>query len=255
MDVSPAALLEERLPEIRGASRLVLLLDYDGTLVSHAATPDLARPDDALLELLRRLATRPRTDVHIVSGRTGPFLQTWLAGLPLYLHAEHGALSRGPHHDRWTRRPVPSAAWQERARPVLAAYAARTPGALVEPKETGLAWHWRAADAFEGEQQADALAEELERALSGLPLEIMRGDKVLEIRPQSVHKGLISGPHAVRTPGKTVIAAGNDRTDEDLFEALAESAITIVVGNRPSAARYRVTDVDALRGFLGQIAA
>jgi trehalose 6-phosphate synthase/phosphatase len=247
------ASLSQTLPAVRAASRLLLLLDYDGTLVPHADAPELARPDPPLLALLRALSTRAHTAVHIVSGRTAPFLETWLAGLPLYLHAEHGALSKGPQDEAWVRRKVPGPAWRELVQPVLARFADRTPGALIELKETGLAWHWRRADAERGDREARALAQHLTAVIGTLPLEVLWGDKVLEVRPREVHKGLISGPHAVRTPGKTVIAAGNDRTDEDLFEALAEAALTIVVGTRPSSAQYRVADVWELRDFLSGI--
>ena len=245
--------LRERLPEIRAAKPLLLLLDYDGTLVPHADAPELARPDQPLLALLRALSARAHTAVHIVSGRTAPFLETWLTGLPLFLHAEHGALSKAPHDERWTRRKLPAPTWREAVQPVLARFADRTPGAMIEYKETGLAWHWRRSDAEHGNREAQALARRLTDVIGSLPLEVLWGDKVLEVRPQGVHKGLISGPHAVRTPGKTVIAAGNDRTDEDLFEALTATALTIVVGERPSSARYRVADVWALRDYLSDL--
>ena len=49
---------------------------------------------------------------------------------------------------------------------------------------------------------------------------------MLEIRPHGVHKGIVSGPLSAQAPGKILVAAGNDRTDEDLFMALHETAIT-----------------------------
>ena len=42
-------------------SRLLLILDYDGTLMPFAPTPDAAQPDDELLELLESLAKRAST--------------------------------------------------------------------------------------------------------------------------------------------------------------------------------------------------
>ncbi|MBI2093525.1 MAG: ATP-dependent DNA helicase RecG [Candidatus Omnitrophica bacterium] len=50
---------------------LLLLLDYDGTLVPFAPDPALARPDEALLALLDRLEARPDCRTVIVSGRSG----------------------------------------------------------------------------------------------------------------------------------------------------------------------------------------
>ena len=79
---------------IGAAAVLVLLLDYDGTLVPFAPIPALAEPDDQLVALLRDLADRPNTEVHVVSGRTQEALERWLGALPIGLHAEHGLLSR-----------------------------------------------------------------------------------------------------------------------------------------------------------------
>jgi trehalose 6-phosphate synthase/phosphatase len=249
--VLPAGLLQE-LPVLRAARELVLLLDYDGTLVPHTAKPERALPDPALLELLRRLANRPATEVHIVSGRTAEFLDRALDGLPIYLHAEHGAQSREPGNRRWLHRAAASPEWHQAVLPLLVDFARRTPGALVEFKQTALAWHWRGADPLVGAQRAEELSRTLAGALARAPAELVWGDKVLELRPLGVHKGLISGPHSAS--GKHLLAAGNDRTDEDLFEALSDTALTIVVGERPSAARFRVTDVWGLRAFLGRLA-
>ena len=41
------------LERVRSAPRVALLLDYDGTLVPFAPTPELAAPDPALLDLVR----------------------------------------------------------------------------------------------------------------------------------------------------------------------------------------------------------
>jgi len=249
----PDPVLRAELSGLLDARELVLLLDYDGTLVPHAESPELALPDPPLLDLLRRLAERDRTAVHIVSGRTSEFLDRTMAGIPLFLHAEHGALSRKPGVGRWNRRAVPSPIWQQAALPVLAEFARRTPGALVEFKETALAWHWRGANELVGAQRAEELHRDLMRIMDGLPVELLWGDHVLELRPKGVHKGLISGALAAPSHGKKLLAAGNDRTDEDLFEALSGTATTIVVGARPSAARYRVPDVWSLRKFLSGI--
>jgi trehalose 6-phosphate synthase/phosphatase len=61
--------LARTVATLRAAAALLVLLDYDGTLVPFAAVPELAAPDGALLALLARLAARPRTTVHVMSGR------------------------------------------------------------------------------------------------------------------------------------------------------------------------------------------
>ncbi|MDF3052308.1 MAG: trehalose 6-phosphatase / trehalose 6-phosphate synthase, partial [Geminicoccaceae bacterium] len=65
----PAAARQALHTRLRESEDLLLLLDYDGTLVPYTPTPELARPDAALRELLEELARRPRTEIHVVSGR------------------------------------------------------------------------------------------------------------------------------------------------------------------------------------------
>ena len=246
-----AARAEAILPTLLAARRLVLVLDYDGTLVPLAPSPEQAIPDDDLLDLLRRLANRRRTEVHILSGRTTGFLDRWFGELPIHLHAEHGSFSRRAGRSRWARRDHPAPDWQEAVRPILSDFARRTPGALVEVKEAGLAWHWRAADSEIGDRQANELGMHLGQLLSNLPLELLWGDRVLEVRPHGVHKGLVAAELAAEhLPEGVLVAAGNDRTDEDLFASLPDEAITIAVGDRPSLAHYRVHDVWILRDLL-----
>src|SRR3989442_3828093 len=51
---SPAATPPAVVERLRAAAHLLLLLDYDGTLVPHASVPELATADEPLLDLLRR---------------------------------------------------------------------------------------------------------------------------------------------------------------------------------------------------------
>src|SRR6185369_10172048 len=56
---STPGLVEEVAERARRAPHLLLVLDYDGTLVPFASSPDLAQPDEELVLLLDRLSTRP----------------------------------------------------------------------------------------------------------------------------------------------------------------------------------------------------
>jgi trehalose 6-phosphate synthase/phosphatase len=247
------------LETVRGclvaADSLVLLLDYDGTLVPFADTPDLGRPDAALLALLARLAARARTETHVVSGRPRHPFGTWLASLPLWLHAEHGGWSRTPD-GAWTAAPVPPLPWLEPARRILTEFAAGTPGALVEEKTAGLAWHYRLADPEQGVRQARRLKLRLSAAFGGEAVEILDGVKVIEVRPRGHHKGRVVPPILARVAWGSLLAAlGDDRTDEDLFAALPPDAVAIHVGDAPSRAGLRVPSVAAARAFLEAVAA
>jgi trehalose 6-phosphate synthase/phosphatase len=253
---SPAPALAAAVERMRSADSLVLVLDYDGTLVPFAGVPELATPDARLLELLRALAARPRTAVHVVSGRPRPSLERWLGGLPLGLHAEHGFWSREPGASEWTALPVAPGEWRERVLPILEHVTERTPGSLIEEKTVSLAWHHRMADPEYGTFQANELRLHLTEMLSNLPVEILTGEKVVEIRPHGVTKAVIADRLARQAvPGTVIAAFGDDRTDEDLFAALPPEAIAVHVGPQPSVAGLRVADVAAARQLLWSLLA
>jgi trehalose 6-phosphate synthase/phosphatase len=236
---------------LRDSEDLLALLDYDGTLVPYTATPELARPDPALLELLGALAARPRTEVHVVSGRARETLEHWLGALPIALHAEHGFWSRGLDGSQWTPSGEIGAAWREPALAILRDITARTPGSLIEIKSVALAWHYRMADQESGARRANELRLHLSQLLSNQPVEILAGHKVVEIRPYGIHKGRIVPPlPPERLASITVFAIGDDRTDEDLFAALPPDAITVKVGPGATQARFRIDGVPAARALL-----
>jgi trehalose 6-phosphate synthase/phosphatase len=248
---SPPSVLAAAQARIREAPSATLFLDYDGTLVEFTPTPDLAVPDAELLGLLQSLARR--YVVHVVSGRRRDTLERWLGALPIGLHAEHGYWSRMPG-ERWHGAVIDASSWLPQVKAILEEYAARTPGALVEEKTAGLAWHYRAADPEFGAAQARDLLLHLATLLSNAPAEVLTGDRVVEIRPQGVNKGQVVPAVLARAPRGTLVAAlGDDRTDEDLLAALPPGAISVHVGPAPSRAELRVRNVTEARLLLREL--
>ncbi|MBK6779962.1 MAG: bifunctional alpha,alpha-trehalose-phosphate synthase (UDP-forming)/trehalose-phosphatase [Gemmatimonadetes bacterium] len=240
---------------LAAAPALLLLLDYDGTLVPFGPTPESAAPGDDLLDLLRGLASRPGLALHLVSGRPRSTLEAWFGELAVGLHAEHGMWSRRMAGVAWERvpgaRPVP----YDDVLALLRRYTESTPGSHIERKSAGLAWHFWLAPADGGHRAADALVEEARRRYPPDVVDVLRGEHVVEIRPAGIQKGLIvTRLLAEAGPGTLVVAVGDDVTDEDMFAAVPAQGLTIHVGPRPSRAGLRLRDVAAchalLRGLL-----
>jgi trehalose 6-phosphate synthase/phosphatase len=251
---SGAAARQELTARMQDAEGLLVLLDYDGTLVPYTATPELARPDGSLLELLGAIASRPNTELHVVSGRARETLEQWLGMLPISLHAEHGFWSRAVGQREWIPAGELGPAWREPALAILREITARTPGSLTEEKSVALAWHYRMADQESGARRANELRLHLAQMLSNQPVEILAGHKVIEIRPYGIHKGRIVPPLSPeRLASVVILAIGDDRTDEDLFTVLPPDAITIKVGPGATHARFRLEGVPAVRAFLSSL--
>lgn len=249
--MSSSARLSEVVGRIQAADELLWLLDYDGTLVPFASRPELAQPDPDLRRLLLAVTTDPRHHVHVLSGRPRDVLERWLGALPVGLHAEHGLWSRAPGSAWEIARDLPNH-WKQGVREILAAFAARVPGSLVEEKTCGLAWHYRMADPEFGEMQAKELQIHLAHTLSNEPVEILPGAKVVEVRPHGIDKGSVATRLLARLPRALPIVCGDDETDESMFAAIPEHGIAVHVGARPSRAAIRVADYGTVRWLLRQ---
>ncbi|NTX05135.1 bifunctional alpha,alpha-trehalose-phosphate synthase (UDP-forming)/trehalose-phosphatase [Myxococcus sp. CA040A] len=245
---------DEALEVLKSAERLSLMLDYDGTLVGFAPRPELAAPDDALRELLAKLVARPNTTVSVVSGRPKETLEAWFGTLPMGLHAEHGLWSRSRPGDAWRMLDGVTAEWKDAARPMLDEFAARVPGSFVEEKSASLAWHYRQVDPEFGALQSRELRLKLAETFARRPVDILPGDKVVEVRPHGVNKGrVVDAVTRQLSPGTLVVAVGDDRTDEDMFAAMPEGGLTIHAGNKPSRATYRVSGPEEVRKLLAAL--
>ncbi|MCP3919453.1 MAG: bifunctional alpha,alpha-trehalose-phosphate synthase (UDP-forming)/trehalose-phosphatase [bacterium] len=237
----------------RAARDRAVFLDYDGTLREFEPRPEDASPAPRVLELLSALTRDAGVDLWIVSGRPSYVLDEWLGETGAGLVAEHGAFAR-PHGERHFAPLLgdPSLTWRPAVRSIFEAFAERVVGSRVEEKPLGIAWHYRAAQPSLATWQARELYQHLSEVLAGENADILQGDKVIEVRPAGVSKA-----HAMRallaardgTPD-FVLAAGDDQTDEGLFRAAPPGAVSILVGDRRSAARYRLPDPRSMRGLL-----
>ena len=238
------------------AHHRLLLLDYDGTLVPFARTPREAVPPRLLLDVLERLSSAPETTVCVVSGRSRGDLQRWFGHLKrLWLAAEHGALVRAPQGEWEPLRAASSAEWKAQVRPVLEHFADRTPGSFIEEKEYGLVWHFRMSDPEFAPWLANELSSTLDKMLAETEQRSLRGHQAVEVRPAWANKGRVLEHLEAATPAAGFrLALGDDRTDEDLFEQMAETAVTVHVGRGPSRARFRLPDPPTVRRFLERLA-
>jgi trehalose 6-phosphate synthase/phosphatase len=85
-------------------------------------------------------------------------------------------------------------------------------------------------------------------------LQIIDGNKVIEIRVAGISKGSITKKLTANTSYDFVIAFGDDKTDEDMFRILEPDAFTIKVGKEYSAAQYYVKNHMEVIEFLIHLA-
>jgi trehalose-phosphatase len=217
--------------------RLLLFLDYDGTL-----TPIVRRPCDARLHasvrhVLRRLARS--IPVVIVSGRALSDLRRRV-GLPeLRYVACHGLLYQEDGSTaRWLGRPALRKTVRSWIR-ALAAAAAEVPGALIEDKKHSVALHDRAVSPARRRRLRRRARQALAPWLRSGAAVLLRGKRVLEARPPGPWNKGTAVARLLKEPwarGRVPVYFGDDRTDFPAFRVVRGRGLAVRVGGRRDAA-------------------
>lgn len=250
---SLAAPFSRALTEYHHSARRLLILDYDGTLVPFALSPELAKPTASLLRLLRSLASNPRNELLLATGRDRGTLDRWFKEIPMGLAAEHGAWIKEWDGD-WKKQHFLAPHWKQEILPILKTYADRVPGAFVEEKEFSLVWHYRMADLEQGRPVARELTDHLLVFTASIDLQVLRGNKAIEIRKAGINKGGAVQQWIDKETFDFILAIGDDATDEDMFAVLPHWGYSFRVGAHRTCARFRLSGPAEVLHLLGGLA-
>jgi trehalose 6-phosphate phosphatase len=251
-----AQVLTRLREHVQAGGRMWLFIDYDGTLVPIAPTPDQALPDSDLLSLLGELAQAPALRPAIVSGRALVTLQALLPVQGLVLAGTYGIevqiggeiVVRGsalaelrPHVEHVMTE------W-------LALVDGRT-GFLIEDKGLAVALHARWADADEAERVLPAALAVAQVEAGDKELRILGGDRFLEVAPGIAHKGRAVAWLMERLPLPDALPVyfGDDDKDEEAFAVVSGAGgVPIIVGERlpHSRAAARLPGPEVVRAWL-----
>jgi trehalose 6-phosphate synthase/phosphatase len=236
------------ISQFRKNKSRMLFLDYDGTLVPFAGTPQEAIPDAELISLLGMLSKK--TEIILVSGRDRNTLEQWFGKLPINIIGEHGLFIRERNGNWKMLKPVRKN-WKRKIIPIMNRYVEKLPGAFVEEKEFSVVFHYRRSDQAFAEQRVKELMNYLVSFTTNIDVQVLSGNKVVEVRNSGIDKGVAAMRFLQRMKKKPrfILAIGDDMTDEDLFRAMPMDAFSIKVGLNPSYAMYNLgstSDVIAL---------
>ncbi len=232
---------------LQSARKVVLFLDFDGSLVPLRDKPSAVWLDERMRQALLRLARHRKVTLGIISGRRRSDLRrrARVHGVRYWgLHGregQHGGLT-GVH-----RRTL------RLARLLLEERLAPLPGLWIEDKGAAFTVHYRRADARVARRARDLVR----RTMRGFwpDVHLLEGKKVLEVLPQSIRgKGVATREFLSECPEQTLaIYVGDDATDENAFIAL-HGQVTVRVGKvRHTHAKFYVRSPAEVLSLLTRV--
>jgi trehalose 6-phosphate phosphatase len=245
--VSPDALLPLDL------QRFAILLDVDGTILDFAPTPREVWVPAGLQDVLLQLLKKTDGAVALVSGRSLEDLDLIFTPLQMAGVGCHGAELR-PALDAPQEIPR-SPPLDEGIKRRFAAIKNLAPGILLEDKGYSLAVHYRLAP--DCEQAVREAIASIGAGLPDVPIEILPGKFVLEIKSAGITKAL-GVRELMKCPsfaGRRPIFVGDDVTDETIFPIIPEySGYCFSVGREIEGTNGCFDSPEAVRRWLTKLA-
>ncbi|GAA2012658.1 trehalose-phosphatase [Microbacterium ulmi] len=249
--------MTDPIARIAATERLLVALDFDGTLSPLSDDPMASRMSPAARDAVGALLDAPDTVVALVSGRSMHDLRLIAEhedDSPILLAGSHGAEYWIPGEGRLELADDPvDLALRDTLREHAEAATATLDGVWIEPKTFGFGVHTRRADAATA-AAANATVDALIEA-EAPHWRRRTGHSIIEYSFR--HEGKDTGVATLRrrTDATSVLFAGDDVTDEDALESLGPDDLGVHVGHRPTAASVVVPDIPAMAALLSRLAA
>ncbi|MCY0093336.1 trehalose-phosphatase [Hoeflea ulvae] len=229
------------------ADDTALFLDFDGTLVDIAPTPDSIRVGSPEKSLLDELHRRHNGAVAIVSGRNLIDLDQYLGGFCGTISGGHGAEMR--HASQLLSGVSCDLARLEHIKNAVMEFAIIDPRVLAEDKRYGIVLHYRQHPELECK-----VRDFLKSLIDGdEEFELQSAKMAIEVKPKGISKaGAIERIMQFEEfDGRDILFAGDDATDESAFSWVNEQGgISIKIGEGPTRAQYRTQSPDSFKSWL-----
>lgn len=239
MDVQPPPLTPD----------VALFLDFDGTLVDIAPSPNAVKVPPGLDELLAQVSWHLNGAVAVITGRPIEAIDKHLKGSVRAVAGIHGA-ERRTALGHIIQAQIPAGALDP-AREALSVFCRAHRGIRAEDKGISIALHFRAVPALG--PGCRAIIDECAAASHG-QLERLDGNMVVELKPTAARKAGAMSAYMNEPPfaGRRPVFVGDDLTDESAFVAVSQTnGYGVIVGPRtPTAASSRLASVAALHAWL-----
>lgn len=230
-----------------------LFLDFDGSIVDIAPTPESIDVPENLPLLLAALREALGGAVAIVTGRPIEQIDGFLGAVVPAVAGLHGSERRAA--DGAIIRPTPPLHCPRNVRASLREFAARHQGVLVEDKKFAVALHYRLNPSL-----MDACRDAVNTALADETedWQVVEGKFAFDVKPRAFTKGTAIEAFMREAPfrGRIPVFCGDDVTDEDGFAIVnAQGGVSVRIGEGSATrAAARVDTVEELLDWLARVA-
>ena len=228
------------------AEHVWLFLDYDGTLVDFAPTPEHIEPQHEVINLLERLAHKPGVRITVLSGRRLHHVRLLLPVSEIFLAGTYGVELLTPSGETIHRvdfdaiRPA-----LETIKPRWAKNIYGRDGFFLEDKGWTLALHARFARDEVAEEVLAHARQAVDSELLTDQFRILGGHKFLEVAPRLASKKETVAYLLDQYPlaNACLVSIGDDDKDEEAFPLIhACQGIAIKVRQHSQAGRPTEAD-------------
>lgn len=223
----------EILERVRLAQKILIFLDYDGTLVPIRPTPELARLSPERKRLLSALSCRSKLKAGILTGRSLPDIWKGVELSGLFYAANYGLAIATPKKSWVHPQAQKRVGLIKRMLPRLYRLASEFRGVRIEDKTLTVAVHFRQ---YRG--RSELLERKLKEIIGARPnrFQLKTGKKIFEVYPAvkwDKGKALLKVEQMLGFRRKPlVIFIGDDRADEAAFRRMGFRDISVAVGRR-----------------------
>eukprot|EP00927_Polykrikos_kofoidii_P051114 TRINITY_DN4491_c0_g2_i1.p1 TRINITY_DN4491_c0_g2~~TRINITY_DN4491_c0_g2_i1.p1 ORF type:complete len:1149 (-),score=183.37 TRINITY_DN4491_c0_g2_i1:384-3398(-) len=262
--------LHDVLQAYRSSKNRVIFLDNEGTLAADTRmqsreygapkgdVTDLkshgTAPNAQVMSCLQTLLSDTRNTVVILSGRHPKMLEDWFGSINrIGLCAERGFYYKLPiaTGEAWhCMLQNPDCTWGSYAWQIMKQFVRRTPGSFIENKGSALVWQYRDIDQHFGSLQAKELSSHLQELLFGFDVDVDEGKGYVEVKVRGINKG-VAVTHCLAKVAANfgeadfVLCIGDDRSDEDMFEAINALVDPADEASGDAASQMSTTDADS----------
>ena len=256
--------LEKIFLKLKQADKLVVFLDYDGTLAPISSCPDKATLPNPTRKALRDIVKNKKITVVVISGRMLKQVKKMVGVKGIYYAGCHGLEMENNALEGFSGKLKKAKILIKHAKLELKKSLKASmllKHVNIEDKGLILGLHYRRAEAHDVKRIRKIFYATIKPYMLSKDIVVAKNKKVLEIKPNiNWDKGsyCIYFLNKIKSRYKKILPVyiGDDKTDESAFAALKGEAITVFVrGERKnSLAKYYLDSTSEVRNFLKQLA-